>query len=184
MRVKHSIMMLLTTVCSAASGVVPANADPSIPLEYQIKAAYLYKFTRFVEWPEEALPDTLSTITIGVLGEGDMYAALESIVKGKQVKGRRLGIKHFGKAEDLVFCHVLFIGRSEKIRLREILEILKGQSTLTVGEEERFARSGGMINFIIVENRVRLEINVRAAEEGDLKISSRLLTLARIVKKK
>ena len=188
MRAKCSILILLMTACVAASGGVSADPDPSIPLEYRVKAAFLYRFVKFVEWPGEALPDTHNTITIGVLGEGDIYAALESLVEGKQAKGRKLVIQQFREPEDLEFCHVLFIGRSEKnseqeeSRLKEILKGLKGSSTLTVGEAEGFAQIGGMINFIIVESKVRFEINVGAAREANLKISSKLLRLARIVK--
>ena len=184
MSAEFSILILILTACAVASGVLPAHSDPSVPLEYQIKAAFLYRFIEFVEWPEEALPDTLDTITIGVLGESDIKEALETLVEGKQVRGHQVEIKHFGKAEPLEFCHVLFIGRSEKSRLREIPKMLKGWSTLTVGEVEGFARFGGMINFIIVENKVRFEINVRVAEKADLQISSKVLRLASIVKEK
>ena len=181
-------ILLIVAICSVTSEVFAANPGPSmseIP-EYQMKAAYLYQFMKFVEWPEEVLPDTLDTITVGVFGESDIEEELRSLInrslaKGKLVKGRKVRVKHFRKVGDLAFCHVLFVSRSERSHLKEVLARTKDRSTLTVGEQEGFARAGGMINFIIVESKVRFEISVRAARRVDVRISSRLLKLAKDV---
>lgn len=148
--------------------------------EYEVKAAFLYNFAKFVEWPSKVSPGTSGTIVFGILGDGPMNTALGHI-KDRQVKGGKVVTRHFKHPRDLTFCHVLFISQSEATRLGEILKSLKGSNTLTVGEVNGFAQLGGMINLIIVENKVRFEINVKSAEEAGLKVSSRLLQLARIV---
>jgi len=181
MRINSSIMIVLVALCVAANGALAADLDSSVPLEYQVKAAVVYKFVRYVEWSKEVLPDTLDTITLGVLGGSPMVSALRTLVEGKEVGGYTLRIRHFRSLEDLAFCHVLFVGRSEKEHLKEVLGHIEGWSTLTVGEAEGFAQEGGMINLVIAENRVKFEINLGAAEDADLKISSRLLRLGKIM---
>ncbi len=182
-----SILVLLTAMLGAANPVIAADSDSPVSVEYQIKAAFLYRFIKFIEWPDEVLPDTQRTITIGVLGESPMNKTLQSI-EGREVKGHKLAIKRFGGLQDLESCDVLFIGRPERDSdleeslLRQALSKLKGTSTLTVSEIEGFAQLGGIINFIIVENKVRFEINLKAARDANLKISSKLLRLARIVR--
>jgi len=109
-----------------------------------------------------------------------MASALQS-VEGKEAKGRRVVVKRFKGLEELEFCHILFISSEMEGRMAEILDRLKGASTLTVSDIDGFARRGGMINFITVENKIQFEINVEAAERAKLQISSHLLRLARIV---
>lgn len=156
-----------------------AHAQP-LPLEYQVKAVFLYQFLKFVEWPPQAFHATNQTICIGVVDDGSMSSALQS-VEGKEAKGRRVVVKRFKKLEDLEFCHILFISSGLEGRMTEILDRLRGTSTLTVSDIDGFARRGGMINFITVENKIQFEINVDAAERAKLQISSHLLRLARIV---
>jgi hypothetical protein len=169
-------------VASSVDGVVSVRsiyAQPS-PLEYQVKAAFLYRFLKFVEWPANALNTTHNTICIGAVDDGLMASTLQPI-EGKEAKGRRVVVKRFKGLENSEFCHILFIGSGMEGRLAEILEQLRGTSTLTVSDIDGFARRGGMINFIIVEDKVQFEINVDAAERAKLQISSHLLRLARIV---
>lgn len=152
----------------------------SAPLEYQVKAAFLYQFFKFVEWPPHALGATHRTICIGVVNGGPIVSALQS-VEGKEAKGRLVVVKRFKALEELDFCHILFISAGMEDRLAEILDHLKGTSTLTVSDIDGFAKRGGMINFITVENKIQFEINVETAEKASLQISSHLLKLARIV---
>ena len=176
------LLLCLLLVVSSVDGVYPiriTHAQPS-PLEYQVKAAFLYQFFKFVEWPPEAFHATNQTIYIGVVDGGPMASALQ-FVEGKEAKGRRVVVKRFKGLEGLEFCHILFIGSGMEGRLAEILDQLKGASTLTVSDIDRFARRGGMINLITVEDKVQFEINVDAAERAKLQISSHLLRLARIV---
>jgi len=181
MRLKYLNIIVLVTGIVATNGAFAADQDLSIPLEYQVKAAVLYKFVRYVEWPQDVLPDTLDIITIGVLGESPVTVALRALVEGKEIGGYKVAIRHFRSLEDLDFCHMLFIGRSEKEHLKKVLGRLQGWSTLTVGDTEYFAAVGGMINLVIVENKVRFETNLEAAEKAKLKISSKLLRLGKIV---
>ena len=145
-----------------------------------VRPAFLYQFFKFVEWPPEAFHATNQTICIGVVDGSPMASALQS-VEGKEAKGRRVVVKRFKELENLEFCHILFIGSGMEDRLAEILDHLKRTSTLTVSDIDGFARRGGMISLITVEDKVQFEINVDAAERAKLQISSHLLRLARIV---
>lgn len=149
--------------------------------EYEVKAAFLYNFAKFVEWPAKPLADTSATIIIGVLGEDPFGGALETI-KGKTIEGRQVVTKRFKTVRDLEFSHILFISSSEKEHLAEIMKTLKGMNVLTVGETERFVEVGGIINLYIESNKVRFEINVDNAERAGLRLSSRLLNVAKVVK--
>lgn len=175
-------LVLILVAAGALIGSVPhAGAQSEPPTEYQIKAAFLYNFAKFVEWPAEAFPDTRAAIHLCVVGEDPFGDVLEQTVSGKAIHGRPLAIKRLKSDQDLKVCQILFISSSEKWRLVPILGSLRGSSVLTVGETQRFAQLGGMINFILEESKVRFEINVEAAERVRLKMSAKLLSLARIV---
>ena len=149
--------------------------------EYQVKAAFLFNFAKFVEWPTEAFSDPNAPLVITVFGEDPFNGSLEA-VKGKLVNNRKLTIRRVKDIQDIGKSNVLFVSPSAKKELARILEALQGQSVLTVGEDGVFTQCGGIINFVKEDNRVRFEVNVSAAERAGLKISSRLLALARIVK--
>jgi len=152
----------------------------SAPLEYQVKAALLYQFAKFVEWPAQTFEATQNALCIGVI-ENDLMANALSSIEGKEVKGRRIVIKQVKPSDPMDFCHILFIGSGMEDRLKGLLDRLKATSTLTVGDLNGFARRGGMIGLLTVENKIRFEINLEAAERAHLQISSHLLRLARIV---
>lgn len=154
------------------------------PTEYQVKAAFLYNFAKFVEWPEDVLTDSNDPIVIGVFGNDPFGMDLDETIKGKTVKNRELVIRRFHQIQELEFCHILFIGSPEKKSLFSILERSEKLCILTVGETEDFTRYGGMIKFMIVENKVRFEINVESIDQAGLKISSKILKLAKIFQKK
>lgn len=178
------MLVCLLLVASGVGVISPISSTHAQPLslEYGVKAAFLYQFSKFVEWPANAFDSTPNTIYIGVVDGGPMASALQAI-EGKEAKGRRVVVKRFKRLEDLEFCHILFISSGMEGRLAEILDQLKGASTLTVSDIDGFARRGGMINLITVEDKVQFEINVDAAERAKLQISSHLLRLARIVVK-
>jgi len=176
------VLALILVAAGAGAGSVPqADAQSEPPSEYQIKAAFLYNFAKFVEWPADTFADPHDPIVLGIVGEDPFGSVLDKIVLGKTVNGRGLMIKRLKPGPDLRKCHILFISSSEKKHLAPILESLQGSSVLTVGETDRFAQSGGVINFILEENKVRFEINSETAARARLKISSKLLALARIV---
>jgi hypothetical protein len=147
------------------------------PSEYQIKAAFIFNFAKFVEWPTNALPEANSPMVIGVLGENPFGDNLEKTMRNKTVEDHPLLIKHFQSASDASKSHVLFISNSEKEKLPEVLKALEGSSVLTVGEMDGFSERGGMISFVIEGTKIRFRINNDAATRAGLKISSKLLSL-------
>lgn len=148
--------------------------------EYQVKAAYLFNFLKFVEWPEDAFTDPLAPFVIGVVGEDPFGNALPQVVIGKTVQGRDLVIRIFHTGEDLRGAHILFISASERKRLPMILSGLRGSSVLTVSDSAGFLDAGGMIQFLNENGRVRFAINVNETGRARVKISSKLLSLARV----
>jgi YfiR/HmsC-like len=147
--------------------------------EYELKAAFLYKFAGFVEWP-----DALSNgpLCIGVVGQDPFGPALDEVVKGKSYNGRGFEIRRFKPGQESSKCQILFIGALDPKKLREVLDHLQGAAALTVGDVPGFCKSGGMVNLGLAGNKVQLEINVEAAEKAGLHLNSRLLSLARIVR--
>jgi hypothetical protein len=157
------------------------QAAPQAPTEYQIKAAFLYNFVKFVEWPPETLPGNRAPIVVAVLGKDPFGSALDDVILGKVVDGHPIQILRTNSMQDLKACQIAFISPSEVKRLPEILVGLRGSSVLTVGEADHFAQLGGMIQFTLEGNKVRFAINVDAAERARLKVSSKLLSLATVV---
>lgn len=149
--------------------------------EYEVKAAFLYNFAKFVEWPAEALGGAGEPLVICVLGEDPFGDSLDAVVRGETMNGRPLTIHRTRDLGDLSDCHVLFLPRAERERLPEVLSVLRGKSVLITGEGDGFLTRGGMIRFVLEESRVRFEINRDAAERSGLKLSSKLLRLARAV---
>ncbi len=158
-----------------------AGGEPPRAKEYAVKAAFLFNFAKFVEWPAAAFPDPASPLVLCVLGEDPFGDAL-TVLKGKTVNGRPLSIRYATTLDGLGRCHLLFISSSEKPFLSSIINVTKGWNVLTVGDMEDFARDGGIINLVKEENRVGIEVNLEAAQRNRLKISSKLLGLAKIVK--
>jgi hypothetical protein len=167
-------LLLLALVCR------PLWAQDALS-EYQVKAAYLFNFLKFVEWPEDAFADPLAPIVIGVVGEDPFGSALPQVITGKTVQGRDLVIRIYRPGEDLRGAHILFISPSEKKRIPMILASLRGSSVLTVADTSEFLNAGGMIQFLNENNRVRFAINVDATGRARLKMSSKLLSLAKVV---
>ena len=152
--------------------------------EYQVKAAFLYNFAKFVEWPCKVFSDSSAPIIIGILGEDPFGNDLEQTIKGKTVKGREITIKRSKQIGKLGSCHILFISMSEKGNLKRVLNNFKKSSILTVSEIENFTQYGGIIGFVMKQHNIRFEINMDAAERSGLQISSKLLKVAKVVKDK
>jgi hypothetical protein len=158
----------------------PSSAPESAP-EYEVKAAFLYHFAKFVEWPSGAFPDSSTPITLCVM-DGDPFGKAIESIRGKTVKGRAIVVRQCKEIRDIATCQILFIHSMEKKRLIQVLDSTMGYSILTVGEGGSFAQLGGIINFVIVENKISFQVNVDAAKRAGLEISSKLLKLAEIVK--
>jgi hypothetical protein len=149
--------------------------------EYQVKAAFLFNFAKFVDWPADAFSTADAPLQVCVLGQDPFGGDFEQMIEDKTVSGHRLEIAHPEGVPQARACQVLFIASSEKQRVREILRALAGVSVLTVADTPGFAKMGGVINFVLDENRVRFEINPKAAERVHLKLSARLLTVAKLI---
>jgi hypothetical protein len=151
-----------------------AGASDEAP-EYELKAAFLYKFAQYVTWPSNAFENAEAPLIIGILGDDPSKGLLGKNLIGKTVNGRKLMIKLLTSGDSLAGCHLLFISPSEKESLSNILPKLQGRSILTVSEYAQFAQRGGMINlFLDDQKRVRFQINAGAAKKGGLMISSKL----------
>jgi hypothetical protein len=146
--------------------------------EYEVKAAFLYKFASFVEWPDGPGHGPLG---ICVVGQDPFGSALEKVVEGKTIGGREFVILRLRAWQPGAPCHIVFIAASERNRLRPMMERLRPDGILTVGDVPGFCESGGAVNLNVVESRVKLEINVDATARSGLQVSSKLLSLARIV---
>ena len=163
--------------CSALSALAQING----PSEYQVKAAFLFHFAQFVEWPAEAFKDGSSPLVYCTVGDDPFHGALDARLNGKTIGARAIRVEHFKRADAMQGCQVVFLGMAEQKQMSAALANMRGNPVLTVGESEHFAQEGGMIGFCLEENKVRFEINLNAATQAKLKISARLLTLAKMV---
>jgi len=166
--------------CCFLLAALDAHAGPSVT-EYQVKAVFLLNFAKYVDWPAEAFATATTPIVIGVLGEDNFKGDLEGAVKGRSIGGRTIVTRHVTADDEVDSCHILFISSSERLRLGEILGKTKTLPILTVGECDQFTEKGGIINFTLKEGKVRLEIELNAARQSRLRISSRLLSVADVV---
>ena len=166
---------------AAAAARAPSDAPPSPPTEYEVKAAFLYNFARFVEWPAETFRDGSAPFVIAVLGHDPFGSVLDDTVARKTVLGRRIEVRRASRPEDVGDAQIVFVSSSERLVVPSILKALERPGLLTVGEVDGFAERGGAINFIMQGRKVRFEINPTKAEQARLKMSSQLLKLATLV---
>ncbi len=167
--------LLLATPCTWAQRPKPG--------EFQVKAAYLYNFARFVEWPSESATDRDASFEICVLGADPFGPALDATLAGESIGGKGVMAKRISKPQDVDSCRVLFISSSEADHLKEVLAALDKTRVLTVSDIPRFSERGGMIGFILEGNRVRFDVNLDSAQEAGLTLSSELLKVATNVRK-
>ena len=172
-------LMLLALIWAGACCLPAGDAAAAANSEYRVKAAFLYNFMKFVEWPGDGLSRP-GTLTLGILGKDPFGDALDE-VRDKTAKGRRVVVLHLRGIEDLKECDLLFVCASEKGHLAQIFKGLQNHRILTVADHEGFCQAGGMINLVFLNNRVGFEVNVAAATRARLRVSSQLLRLARIV---
>ena len=157
--------------------------------EYKVKAAFLYNFLKFIEWPSTKLADE-KTISIGIIGKNPFGKAFEPVLD-KKIGDNKIALKMFKSLEqskltseqinNIRKCHVLFICESEKKQFKEIMELVKDHNVLTVGDTKDFLESGGIINFLIVDQKVSFEISNYVAKQSKLNVRSQLLRLAKKV---
>jgi len=154
--------------------------------EHQIKAAFVYNFAKFVEWPAPRFETTNSPVIIGVLGKTAINTALEAVVKNRKINDREILVKPVATAAEARATHLIFLPAEEDKQFEVLLTSLAGSGVLTVGESASFAKAGGMINFVLDEDKdkVRFEINLEPVEQAGLKLSAQLQKLAKTVRRK
>jgi YfiR/HmsC-like len=177
----RSRMLLLSSslVLSVAASLA---AQQSTPSEYQDKAAFLYNFAKFVEWPHGTFAKPSSAFRFCVFGKDPFGKVLDDALLGKQIAEHPVELTRARRISDLAGCQVVFIPSSENSHLSEAVASLRGRNVLLVGEGEEFADSGGAIQFFLQDNRVRFAINPDAASRAGLKVSSKLLALASVIR--
>ena len=163
-----------------AAGLAPVHAAESEAAEYQIKAAFLCKFGNFVEWPVDVGSAELP-FTIGVLGSSMVIEAIEAAARGQAVNGRPISVKPLQRGDPLDGLGIVFIARSHSARLGDVLSTIKDKPILTVTELSPGQPLAGMINFVVVEDKVKFDVALPNANRSNLKISARLLGVARTV---
>lgn len=188
-RIYGTILAVMTGLAIMAGHVPNASADPSKELkqlppplrQYVIKAAFLYNFARYTEWPQNAFQGTLAPLRLCILGNDPFGPALQSIA-GKRVQNRTIMVIHLIWAEDAPQCHMLFITASAQGHLKDLFKTLEGKPVLTISDTPDTVHAGGVIGLEMVEKKVRFRINLDNADSAGLKLSSRVLNLAAIVR--
>jgi hypothetical protein len=160
-----------------------AHADGAPAREYQLKAAFIYNFAQFVEWPGNTFSGPDEPLVIGVMGNATLAATLEQACRGKTAGRREIVVKSLSATEAITSTQILFIGAAERDRLPELLKRATAESVLTIGDYDGFTAASGMVRFLTEDNRLRFEVNLQAVNEGRLKFSAQLLKLARMYNK-
>ena len=176
---------LVVFACTTIGFVTASPArgqGQGIDREYTLKAAYLYKFATYIQWPQRAFRDAASPFVIGILGPDPVGADLRKIAKVKQIDGRKIEVRNFKQAKEVRDCHILFMSRDvESAAQQAAIKLLSGRNILFVGETPDFLKHGGVIDFVIQGNRIRVYISKSAYQRESLEISARLLRIATIV---
>jgi hypothetical protein len=149
--------------------------------EYELKAAFVYNFARFVEWPAQAFKEPGDPIKVCILGENPFGRSLDNTLQGKAVASRAFVVEQISDPRRAIGCHILFVSVSERKRVRAILDVITS-GVLTVGDMDGFAAQGGVVNFKLEDGKIRFEINAAAAGQQGLRVSSKLLSVAKIVR--
>ena len=171
-----NLAILLTIPLMAASSPRPMD-------EYQVKAAFLYNFARFVEWPADVFPDPNDPFVICVLGQDPFGHAIDDVVAGKKIEGRAVNVRRISEAPRAIGCRILFVSSSASKRVLATLASMSEPGVLTVGESDNATSAGMIINLTLDEGKVRFEIHTDAADRQKLRFSSKLLSLATVLKK-
>jgi hypothetical protein len=175
LRLPYLVFLLLTFFGGNAAVAAGSNR------EFGIKAAFIFNFAQFVEWPTNAFVDAESPLIIGVLGVNPFGNSLDEIVRGETVRGRKIVVRYFPSNRPIETCHILFVAQSEANRVSELIALLRGKPILLVSDINRFSRRGGMITLVTEQNKVSFNINLEAAKIARLNLSSKLLRLGHLV---
>ncbi|CDG81213.1 hypothetical protein GJA_553 [Janthinobacterium agaricidamnosum NBRC 102515 = DSM 9628] len=171
-------LLLALCCCGAARAQAQAQAQASGALERQVKAAYLYKFTGFVEWPDGSFTRPDNPLVIGVAGADVLADQLEQTVAGHLANGRAILVRKLRRGDSLAGLHILFIGPMERAPLQEIIAASRGLPLLTVSDSDDAYAQGSMVNFVVVDDKLRFEVALKPVLLSRMKISARLLSAA------
>lgn len=158
-------------------------AGAQAAFEYELKAAFLYRLTEFVDWPADAFPSGNAPFRICVFGADPFGDSLDRVLRGERVKGHPLAAARVTQVEQLAGCHIVFIGSSQRERITAVLNSLRASPVLTVADMDNFLEQGGTMNFVTAGGRLSFDINITAADRARLQFSSKLLRLARTIRK-
>ena len=172
-RARRAVVLVVAALISAGAAALATS-------EYQLKAVFLFNFAQFVEWPAQAFDESTSSLNVCIVGNDPFGSELEAVMQGESVGGRPLVVERLTNLETTQSCHLLYVNQPEH-QLRETLQMLKGKPVLTVGETQAFMDSGGMIRFNMDGKKIRLIINPKAADEAQLRLSSKLLRSSELV---
>lgn len=178
-KIFHAALLVLAVLLNA-SGI--ARADES-SREYQVKAAFIYNFAQFTAWPDNAFASADSSFIVAIIGQDPFDHVLDKIMEGKSIAGHPVTVRHVDSPDQIRGCHLLFVPATEDDHLDDIFKVVADRPILTVGESDKFPWSGGTIRFLIEDHKIRFEINSDAAAKATLRISSKLMSLAKIFKK-
>ncbi len=173
-----TVMVLSFLLIILSAGITSAQQIRSG--EYNIKAAFVYNFTRFIEWPDSAFAEPRSPFVIGVIGADPFGSRLEAIMNGETVKGRPIQIRRFNNLSQSGNCHIVFVSGKTQADVKKLCEQLRGKPILTVSDRKNFDEEGGIIMFATEDNRIKVIINSTAAKASTLNISSKLLKIAEL----
>jgi hypothetical protein len=180
-RAARSALLGAAALFVAALSFVDSGIAQAPVEEYRVKAAFLFHFVQLVDWPPGALGEEKNPLTVCTVGKDSFQGDLETALQGKLIGTHPLHVEHLKPSQEIKNCRVVFISGSERAQVPVIIAALKDDAVLSVGESDDFIKEGGMIGFCVDNNKVRFEINVGAADRAKLKISSRLLLLAKNV---
>lgn len=175
-----SLLSLLLFFCLTTNAAISQSAEKTLT-SAQVKAAFIYNFSLFVEWPSRAFEDENTPIVIGILGDDPFGESLDNALKGKLLNERGYQIKRSKWISDIADSHILYISPSAVQDLKSILNRISGKAVLTIGDYPGLASKGVMVNFYIENEKVRFEINANAVREAQLNVSSKLLRLGKII---
>lgn len=175
------LVLVIATVCLTMAPCAVRGQGATVD---DLKAAFLFGFAKFVEWPPDTFPTVNSPLTFGIVGDDFVGYSLDRLTYRKAINGRPLQVHPLKERDDLTGIHLLFIRDSDESRAADVMKRLRGSTVLTVSDLKGFCELGGMIRLFVEDNHVRFEVNLDAAEQARLKVSSRVLILAKAVHRK
>lgn len=179
MRTKVIYIWLALTLC-LAQGALAGFAQGKPSLEYQVKAAFLFNFTRFIRWPAVAYVSPDAPFVIGIAGNDPFGTYLDDLVNGEQTDGHRIVVRRYADKQDINGCQLLFVNLDDVVKEKAILAQASHQNILTVSDEDDFIQAGGMLQFYKEDNRVKMEIKLAAIKAAQIDVSSKLLQVAKV----